>query len=160
MSWSRLHKPRPPRQHTAKWTDGAALCHLRLTRKIHDVSSAFGETPDATADRRAAWVRDLVPWLLYGDDDPLDLGLTLRSWADAVAAALPSRCCCANPCCVSLREMSEWQMVGGRGCVCGGCAAGSGQAVCYCSRECQTAHWPAHKPVCRRLRQQQQQHQE
>jgi hypothetical protein len=156
MSW--LQAPRPLRHHTAQWKDSGAQCHLRLTCKLYgSVSSVRGETPGATAERRAAWVRASLPWLDgYDDDGPLDLGLKLRSWADAVAAALPSRSCCSNPCCVSLREMSEWQMVGGRGCVCGGCAAGSGQAVRYCSRECQTAHWPAHKPVCLRLRQQQQ----
>jgi hypothetical protein len=130
---------------TLMWVQEATLLsevHSRRREGVQRLASDLADTRYSELD--------------FDDTGPVGLGPQWRSWADAVAAALPSRRCCANPCCVSLREMSEWQMVWGRGCVCGGCAAGSGQAVRYCSRECQTAHWPAHKPVCLRLRQQQQ----
>jgi hypothetical protein len=110
---------------------------------------------EADAVLRAAWV-SAAAGCNHGNKGWRDvaLGSDLLTWADAVATELPSRRCCSNPCCVSLREMSEWQMVWGSSCVCGGCAAGSGQAVRYCSRECQAAHWPMHKPLCSRLRRQ------
>jgi hypothetical protein len=123
----------------------------------HWPSNSAAEARQLTAATTAAmWVQEAARDM-GGCISWRDLACEVQLWANELAAALPSRRCCANPCCVSLREMSEWQMVGGRGCVCGGCAAGSGQAVRYCSRECQNAHWPAHKQVCRRLRRQQQQ---
>jgi hypothetical protein len=126
------------------------------------VSRAAGsvaqQTTDKLADSRAYWVG-----LVSGVEDPgwqaLGVEVHLKMLADEVATKLPSRCCCANPSCAVLRGMSEWQLVSGPKCVCGGCAAASGQAVRYCSRECQRLHWLAHKPVCHRLRQQQQQQQ-
>jgi hypothetical protein len=135
------------------------VCQMRPAR----LSNGSGEVEQLTADETAAitamWVQEEARLSRLGgrDSSKRHLAHTLQVWAGELAAALPSRRCCSNPCCVSLREMSEWQMVGGRGCVCGGCAAGSGQAVRYCSRECQTAHWPAHKSVCRSLRRRQQQ---
>jgi hypothetical protein len=168
-----------------RWQQLQQLRRQMLPQQSLSAAPAAGEallTADESAVITTAWVQDaacaaqlsevrsrevvqhvadeLCSQLDHSKDGPADLGLRLRAWADAVAAALPSRRCCANPCCVSLREMSEWRMVGGSSCVCGGCAAGSGQAVRYCSRECQAAHWPAHKPLCRRLRQQQLQQQQ
>jgi hypothetical protein len=78
----------------------------------------------------------------------------MQRWADAVCAALPSRRCCSNPCCVVLREMSESNLVSGK--ACGGCSAAD-QAVRYCSKDCQVSHWQQHKALCRSRRKQQQQ---
>ena len=56
---------------------------------------------------------------------------------------------CSNPKCSNLSGMSEEALASGLRCK--GC-----KEVYYCSRECQTAHWEAHKGVCKRLRLQKQ----
>lgn len=45
----------------------------------------------------------------------------LREFAAAVAAALPSEACCNNPECRELRELSELELVGGKGNICKYC---------------------------------------
>jgi hypothetical protein len=94
-------------------------------------------------------------WVLNAEDKCATLGAVMQRWADAVTAQLPSRRCYSNPCCVSLREMSESNLVSGKVCCCGRCSAAD-KAVRYCGKDCQRAHWPQHKPVCKRLQQLQQ----
>jgi hypothetical protein len=67
--------------------------------------------------------------------------------AEGVCAGLPLRHCCNNPGCVNLGGLSEAGLVAGAGSRCSRC-----RACYYCSRECQLAAWPLHKPVCKRLR--------
>jgi hypothetical protein len=67
-------------------------------------------------------------------------------YAEGVCAALPLRHCCNNPGCVNLGGLSEPGLVAGAGSRCSSC-----RACYYCSRECQLAAWPLHKPVCKRL---------
>jgi hypothetical protein len=62
-------------------------------------------------------------------------------WALAAAVPLPE--VCNNPSCRSLVGVSEAAAAVK---ACGGCGA------CYCSRECQEAHWAVHRKACRRLR--------
>jgi hypothetical protein len=112
-------------------------------------SHAKSSTGSKTLNGRAAWVSE-GHWT-FGKS----LVAALQRWADAVCAVLPSRRCCSNPCCVVLREMAESNLVNGRGCCCGGCAA-AGQAVRYCGRDCQASHWQQHKALCRSRRRQQQ----
>ena len=50
---------------------------------------------------------------------------------------------CSNPGCVDLSGSSE---VKGSCKVCTGC-----NVVCYCSKECQNAHWKRHKELCKKL---------
>jgi hypothetical protein len=110
------------------------------------------EAVQIAAHRRWRWVLNAEVRL----ETPL--GALMQRWADAVCAALPSRHCCSNPCCVVLREMSESNLVNGKACCCGGCSAAD-QAVRYCSRDCQVSHWQQHKALCRSRRKQQQQQQ-
>jgi hypothetical protein len=99
-------------------------------------------------------------WVLNAEDRMvMPLGAAMQCWADAVYAALPSRRCCSNPCCVVVREMSESNLVNGKACCCGGCSAAD-QAVRYCSRDCQVSHWQLHKALCRSRRRQQQRQQQ
>ena len=50
---------------------------------------------------------------------------------------------CSNPACVELRGASEVKV----SCkACTGC-----KVVCYCSRECQVAHWKVHRGICKKL---------
>jgi hypothetical protein len=67
-------------------------------------------------------------------------------FAEGVCAALPLRHCCNNPGCVNLGGLSEAGLVAGAGSRCSRC-----RACYYCSRECQLAAWPLHKPVCKQL---------
>jgi hypothetical protein len=60
-------------------------------------------------------------WVLNAEGRCNTLGAMMQRWADAVAAQLPSRRCCSNPCCVVLREMSESNLVSGKACCCGNC---------------------------------------
>jgi hypothetical protein len=68
-------------------------------------------------------------------------------YAEGVCAALPLRHCCNNPGCLNLGGLSEAGLVAGAGSRCSRC-----RACYYCSRECQLAAWPLHKPVCKQLR--------
>jgi hypothetical protein len=102
---------------------------------------------------RSNWVY-IGNWQAYGRL----LYEAMQRWADAVCAALPSRRCCSNPCCVVLREMSESNLVSRKACCCGSCSVAD-QAVRYCSRDCQVSHWQQHKALCRSRRRQQQQKQ-
>jgi hypothetical protein len=70
----------------------------------------------------------------------------LQQFAKGVCAALPQRHCCNNPACTKLGVLSEAELVAGAGSRCSRC-----RASFYCSRECQLAAWPLHKPVCKRL---------
>lgn len=54
--------------------------------------------------------------------------------------------CCNNPWCSNVMGPSEALLVGGQGCMCGGCLTAR-----YCSKVCQRQHWKAHKPVCKAL---------
>jgi hypothetical protein len=72
----------------------------------------------------------------------------LQEFAEGVCAALPQRHCCNNPKCTKLGVLSEAELVAGAGSRCSRC-----RACFYCSRECQLAAWPLHKPVCKRLQQ-------
>jgi hypothetical protein len=101
---------------------------MRPQQSSNGAGDAQQLTADDTAGIAAAWVqaaashseqrnstRELVQLLAsgiaeercgrldHGDQGSVDLGLKLCTWADAVAAALPSRRCCSNPCCVSGR---------------------------------------------------------
>jgi hypothetical protein len=119
--------------------------------RIEEAAARTSSSDNRTAKQRAAWVAEATG---IGGAGTL-LVAALQRWADAVCAALPSRRCCSNPCCVMLREMSESNMVNGKACCCGGCAA-AGQAVRYCGRDCQASHWLQHKALCRSKQQQQQ----
>jgi hypothetical protein len=70
-----------------------------------------------------------------------------QAFAESVCAALPLRHCCNNPGCLNLGGLSEAALVAGAGSRCSRC-----RACYYCSRECQLAAWPLHKPVCKRLK--------
>jgi hypothetical protein len=107
-----------------------------LERKAIEVCEAEHE-PCRT--RQAALQRDgaaLGPQLLQ----------QVLHFAEGVCAALPLRHCCNNPGCINLGGLSEAGLVAGAGSRCSRC-----RACYYCSRECQLAAWPLHKPVCKRL---------
>lgn len=71
---------------------------------------------------------------------------------EQLAAALPVQYCCNNSYCTNLARSSELRLVGGKQCICGGC-----ELARYCSKDCQAAAWPGHRPVCKQLRQLKQQ---
>jgi hypothetical protein len=75
------------------------------------------------------------------------LGRHMVSLAQPALALLPSPLCCNNPACVNLEETAEWQLVRRPGSVCSGCCTAR-----YCGTACQRAHWAAHKPVCKALK--------
>jgi len=54
---------------------------------------------------------------------------------------------CNNRQCTNLSGPSELLLVKGKAHLCSGC-----RTARYCSRECQTRHWPDHKPVCKALK--------
>jgi hypothetical protein len=73
----------------------------------------------------------------------------LQSLATSVLAELPVSSCCGNPSCFNMAKLSEWQVVGGKGCLCDGCGVAR-----YCSRACQVKMWhKLHRVACMRLRQ-------
>ena len=67
--------------------------------------------------------------------------------AEVLLAEVHTPLGCSNPRCVNLAEPSEVQLARKS---CNAC-----NVVYYCSRECQTAHWGAHKHQCKKLKQQQ-----
>jgi len=54
---------------------------------------------------------------------------------------------CNDRQCSNLSGPSELLLVKGKAHLCSGC-----RTARYCSRECQTRHWPEHKPVCKALK--------
>eukprot|EP00877_Chromochloris_zofingiensis_P005230 jgi/Chrzof1/14708/Cz09g12240.t1 len=56
---------------------------------------------------------------------------------------IPVLTCCNNPACANLSGLSEASLMKSK---CSKCRAAG-----YCSAECLLAHWPQHKPVCKRL---------
>jgi hypothetical protein len=56
----------------------------------------------------------------------------------AALASLPCAWACNNPRCTNMAGDSEWALVCGRSCVCGGC-----RRARYCSAACQAACWAA-----------------
>jgi hypothetical protein len=107
--------------------------------------------PDHAAVESAAIRRER--WALNAEGNCATLGQLMQRWADAVAVQLPSRRCCSNPGCTVLREVSEASLVSGKACCCGRCSAVD-RVVHYCGPGCQRAHWPMHRPVCIKRRQQ------
>lgn len=91
---------------------------------------------------------DDVAYLVYNTQVILE-GLC-KYWQEAhesasgVLAEIPVSFCCNDPTCVNLCMLSEYQLVSGRACVCGGC-----KVARYCSRECQQKHKRQHKLVCK-----------
>uniref|UniRef100_A0A383VVR0 MYND-type domain-containing protein n=1 Tax=Tetradesmus obliquus TaxID=3088 RepID=A0A383VVR0_TETOB len=75
-----------------------------------------------------------------------EVGQQLKESAAAVCGRLPVWKICNSPECLNMAEMSEKQLAGGTGTRCSTC-----QAVFYCSRECQLAHWKQHKRLCKQL---------
>jgi hypothetical protein len=72
----------------------------------------------------------------------------LHSFAVGVIDECPVSSSSCNPHCLNMGKLSEWQLVGGKGCVCDGCGVAR-----YCSRACQVKMWAKHyKRVCMRLR--------
>jgi hypothetical protein len=72
----------------------------------------------------------------------------LQGLATRVLDACPVSSCCGNPSCLNMATLSDWQLVGGKRCVCDGCGVAR-----YCSKACQVKMWSKHhKPVCMRLR--------
>ena len=63
--------------------------------------------------------------------------------SELLLAEVPCTLGCSNPGCVDLSGSSE-EKVSSR--VCSGC-----KVVCYCSKECQNAHWKRHKGLCKKL---------
>ncbi len=57
-------------------------------------------------------------------------------FASLISAAAPLRSCFLPTCNKRESKAGEWKR-------CGRC-----KTVCYCSPQCQTAHWPSHKPDC------------
>ncbi|KAF8067164.1 lig1 [Scenedesmus sp. PABB004] len=75
------------------------------------------------------------------------LAAQAQVFAAAVCAAVPLACCCNHAACGSQAGLSELELVRGKSSRCAGC-----KAVRFCSMDCQTAAWPAHRPVCKRLK--------
>jgi hypothetical protein len=88
---------------TTAWVQ-AAVRHSKMRSGRYEVLQRFATDVSGHGDLGQKYVSELRSQLDHSDYGPADLGPQLRSWADAVAASLPSRRCCANPCCVSLRE--------------------------------------------------------
>jgi hypothetical protein len=71
----------------------------------------------------------------------------LQGFAAAVIDEFPTSSSCGNPECLAMAKLSEWQLMGGKTCVCNGCGVAR-----YCNRACQVLMWAKHhKPVCKRL---------
>lgn len=75
------------------------------------------------------------------------LPLKLKTAAQQLCVLLPLPLCCNNPDCSNMSMQSELQLVGGKSCVCAQC-----EVARYCGRECQAAHWQAHKRVCKMIK--------
>lgn len=73
---------------------------------------------------------------------------TARCSVQSLGRALslfPVSHCCNNPGCgnvVNTSGVTEKSIVSGKGCMCSRC-----KVACYCGRQCQVAHWRAHKPA-------------
>jgi len=70
----------------------------------------------------------------------------LKHFGRLLSAALPSRCCCNEPSCCCLDQVSELQLASGKGSKCSGCGVAR-----YCGVADQKQHWKLHKAVCRAL---------
>jgi hypothetical protein len=152
MSMQLLHALQVPQDEQQQLHAAAVAVEAEMDNASQLWSIVLTRSIQSGANGRALWV--IQGQQSFGKP----LVAAMQRWADAVCAALPSRRCCSNPCCVVLREMSESNLVNGKACCCGGCAA-AGQAVRYCGRDCQASHWQQHKALCRRRRRQQQQQQ-
>jgi hypothetical protein len=128
--------------HAADGSGGAGASSSKTSKKSDAENEEISRQRRVICNSRANWV--YTGHQSFGES----LYQVMQSWAEAVCAALPSRRCCSNPCCVVLREMSESNLVNGKACCCGGCSAAD-QAVRYCSRDCQASHWQQHKALCR-----------
>jgi hypothetical protein len=68
------------------------------------------------------------------------------SLGSALCAALPTKFACNHPACASCDQLSEQQLVGGKGSVCSGC-----RVARFCCVEHHHRRWKAHKGACRAL---------
>jgi hypothetical protein len=75
------------------------------------------------------------------------LARDVQQFGDAICLQLPVSLWCCNPCCSSVQQHSELELVSGKGSRCSGCAAAR-----FCSRACQQQCWKGqHAPVCKRI---------
>ena len=85
------------------------------------------------------------PWGAQGEED---WKAVLEDVCGELLVEVPSHVGCANPRCCNLKGESELEVS------CYKCAQCN--QVAYCSRDCQIAHWPVHKKVCKTWREGQQ----
>jgi hypothetical protein len=90
-----------------------------------------------------------VPLSLAFSSTQKFLWTALQAFASELFFACPVVSCCGNPGCLTINSLSEWQMLNGKSCMCGGC-----RLARFCSKACLTQMWRPkhHKPVCKRLR--------